>query len=102
MSLQMTTTQNKPIPFSSVLENNKLDGTNFNDWYRNLRIILKAQKKDYVLDAPLGDPPADDAPRNAVRDYERRQSDSNEVSCLMLISMSPDLQRRLEEVTAYG
>ena len=26
----MATNQTKPIPFSSVLENNKLDGTNFN------------------------------------------------------------------------
>ena len=79
----MATNQTKPIPFASVLENNKLDGTNFNDWYRTLRIILKAQKKEYVLDAP-----ADDAPRNAVKDYERRQNDSIEVSCLMLVSMS--------------
>ena len=79
------------MPFASVLEQNKLDGTNFSDWHRNLRIILKHQKKDYVLDAPIPDPPADDASRAQVREYEKHRDDSNEVSCLMLVSMSPDL-----------
>ena len=89
------------MPFTSVLEQNKLDGTNFNDWYRTLRIILKNQKKEYVLDAPLPDPPAADATRAAVREYEKMRDDSNEVTCLMLVSMTSDLQRRLEDWTAY-
>ena len=37
------------MPFTSVLDQNKLDGTNFNDWYRNPKIILKHQKKENVL-----------------------------------------------------
>ena len=36
----------------------KYDSSNDADWVRNLRIILIAAKKNYVLDAPLGDPPA--------------------------------------------
>ena len=85
------------FPLSSVLEQNKLDGTNFNDWFRNLKIVLKQQKKDYVLHAALGDAPPDDAPLVTRQEYQRRVSDSNEVSCLMLISMTPELQRRLED-----
>ncbi len=43
--------------FNAFLEKTKLkdDGSNYTDWVRNLRIILIAAKKDYVLDAPLGD-----------------------------------------------
>jgi len=46
--------------FNAFLEKEKLktSGTNFTDWYRNLRIILTSAKKQYVLDAPLGEPPA--------------------------------------------
>ena len=33
----------------------KDDGRNYMDWVRNLRIILIAAQKNYVLDAPLGD-----------------------------------------------
>ena len=39
------------------LEKNKLkdDSSNDADWVRDLRIILIAAQKNYVLDAPLGD-----------------------------------------------
>ena len=39
------------------LEKNKLkdDSSNDADWVRDMRIILIAPQKNYVLDAPLGD-----------------------------------------------
>ena len=46
----------------SVLEKDKLNGTNYADWIRNLRIVLRAEKKEDVLDTPLPEEPADDAP----------------------------------------
>ena len=41
------------------LEKNKLkdDSSNDADWVRDLRFILIAAQKKYVLDAPLGDRP---------------------------------------------
>ena len=41
------------------LEKNKLkdDCSNDADWIRDLRIMLIAAQKNYVLDAPLGDRP---------------------------------------------
>ena len=46
-----------PLNFNAFLEKAKLkdDGSNYTDWVRNLRIILIAAQKNYVLDAPLGD-----------------------------------------------
>ena len=48
-----------PLNFNAFLEKAKLkdDGSNYMDWVRNLRIILIAAQKNYVLDAPLGDKP---------------------------------------------
>ena len=48
-----------PLNFNAFLEKAKLkdDGTNYTDWVRNLRIILIAAQKNYVLNAPLGDIP---------------------------------------------
>ena len=48
-----------PLNFNAYLEKAKLkdDGSNYTDWVRNLRIILIAAQKNYVLDAPLGDRP---------------------------------------------
>ena len=35
----------------------KYDSSNDADWVRDLRVILIAAQKNYVLDAPLGDTP---------------------------------------------
>ena len=52
------------INFNQFLEKEKLknNGSNFTDWFRNMRIVLNAGQKTYVLDAPLGGPPVENAP----------------------------------------
>ena len=44
-----------PLNFNAFLEKAKLkdDGSNYTDWVHNLRIILIAAQKNYVLEAPL-------------------------------------------------
>ena len=51
--------RNSTFPLAAILEKDRLHeyGTNFVDWYRNVRIVLKGAKKDYVLEATLGDEP---------------------------------------------
>ena len=44
---------NSTMSLRSVLEKDKLTRTNFLDWYRNLRIILKQERKEHVLDQPV-------------------------------------------------
>ena len=44
---------NSTMSLRSVLEKDKLTGTNFFDWFQNLRIVLKQERKLYVLDEPL-------------------------------------------------
>ena len=46
-----------PLNFHAFLEKAKLedDGSNYTDWVCDIRIILIASQKNYVLDAPLGD-----------------------------------------------
>ena len=47
-------TKNTPtLSLRSVLEKDKLNGTNFLDCYKNLRIVLMQEKKLYVLDEPI-------------------------------------------------
>ena len=87
---------NQQFSLRSVLEKDKLNGTNYTDWIRNLRIVLRAKKKEDVLDTPLLEEPADDAPA-AKRATYRKASDANlEVSCLMLACMEPELQMQFK------
>ena len=76
----------------SVLKKEKLNGNNYTDWIRNLRIVLRAKKKEVVLDTLLPDEPTENAPA-AERAAYRRTCDANlEVSCLMLACMEPNIQ----------
>jgi len=45
-------------PIRKLLEKEKLNGSNFLEWFRNLRIVLRGEKKAYVLDETLPEKPA--------------------------------------------
>ena len=102
-SLEMANNNNNNYTMSlrSVLEKDKLTGTNFLDWFRNLRIVLKQERKLYVLDEPLPEEPVDNAPGAEKNAYEKHHNDSIDVACLMLATMSFELQKDLEIMEAY-
>ncbi|GJU63926.1 hypothetical protein Tco_1245761 [Tanacetum coccineum] len=85
----------------STLLSEKLTSPNFTNWYRNLRIILRSEGKLAYLEPhkiPLHLLVASQTVRNT---YEVLFDKQNEVACLMLGSMSSDLQRTLENYKAY-
>ena len=89
-----------PLNFNAFLEKAKLkdDGSNYTDWVHNLRIILIAAQKNYVLDAPLGDRPAAGATADVMNVWQTR---SDDYQCAMLYGLEPGLQRRFEYHRAY-
>ena len=86
----------------SILEKEKLNGTNFIDWYRNLRIVLKQEKKEYVLELPYPDELPENATAAQKREYEKHTNDALDVSCLMLATMSSELQKQYENADAHN
>lgn len=92
-----------PLNFNAFLEKAKLkdDGSNYTDWVRNLRIILIAAQKSYVLDAPLGDGPAAGAAADVVNAWQAQSDDYSIVQCAMLYGLEPGLQKRYERHGAY-
>ena len=89
--------------FNAFLEKAKLkdDGSNYTDWVRNLRIILIAAQKNYVLDAPLGERPATGAEADVVNGWQARSHDYSLVQCAMLYDLESGLQRRSERHGPY-
>ena len=88
----MAPSNTTPFVSHSVLEKDKLNGTNYSDWIRNLRIVLRAEKKKDVLDTPIPEEPADDAPAVVKNAYKKACDANREVSYLMLACMEPELQ----------
>src|SRR5215216_2221067 len=92
-----------PLNFNAFLEKAKLkdDGSKYTNWVHNLRIILIAAQKNYVLDAPLGARPAAGAATNVVNVWQDRSDDYSIVQCAMLYGIESGLQRRFECHGAY-
>ena len=68
---------NVALNFNAFLKKTKLndDGSNYTDWVRNLRIILIAAKKAYVLDAPLGEAPVFPATQDVMNAWQSHSDD---------------------------
>ena len=65
-----------------------------------MRIILIAKQKNYVLEAPLGVPPAP-ATADIVNASQSRVDDYSIVQCAMLYGLELGLPRRFERHGAY-
>ena len=44
---------NNTISLRSLLEKEKLNGTNFLDWFQKLRMVLKQERKEFVIEEPV-------------------------------------------------
>ncbi|KAK1669957.1 hypothetical protein QYE76_058116 [Lolium multiflorum] len=87
-----------PINFNQFLEKEKLksNGSNFTDWFRHVRIFLSGGNLQFVLDAPLGDPPAETETDEVKAVYATRKTRYSQVQCAILCSLESDLQKRFE------
>ncbi|KAG8489272.1 hypothetical protein CXB51_017288 [Gossypium anomalum] len=89
------------LSLQSVLEKDKLNGLNFLDWFRNLRIVLKQERKLYVIEKPLPDEPPANASRANKDAYKKHLDEMVDVGCLMLATMNPDLQKQHEDMALF-
>ncbi|GKE04872.1 hypothetical protein Tco_1396890 [Tanacetum coccineum] len=77
--------------FRSMFEREKLSRNNFNDWFRQLKLVLRVEKKMFVIEQPIPPAPAADSAANVLTDWNAVYDAYNEVACLMLGSMTPEL-----------
>ncbi|KAK8694819.1 hypothetical protein V6N13_072363 [Hibiscus sabdariffa] len=93
--------ENNTISPRSLLEKEKLNGINFLDWFRNLRIVLKQERKEYVIEEAVPNDPGPNAPRADKDKFKKHMDDMLDVGCLMLATMTPELQKQYEDMVAY-
>ncbi|KAL0303284.1 UNVERIFIED_CONTAM: hypothetical protein Sradi_6196500 [Sesamum radiatum] len=78
-------------PLTMILETNKFNETNYNDWLRNLRIVLDFENQLTFLDKPLPVTlPEGSTPEERVT-FERWQEDNRKVRSVILASMTNDI-----------
>ena len=72
----------------SILEKDKLNETNFLDWSQNLRIVLRQERKSYVLETMFPPVPPSNALKAQKDAYEKHLNNYVDVTCLMLATRS--------------
>ena len=88
----------------SLLEKEKLkaDGSNFTDWFCTVTIVLRREKKEYVLNTPVPEQPKAEATVESVTKYTKHTEDELDVQSLLVGIMGPELQRRFMDTTSYN
>ena len=90
------------LSLRSILDANKLTGPNYTDWLRKLRIVLTAEKLSYILNSPIPASVAATASEEEIATFKKWQDDASVVQCIMLASMSNELQRQHEKMDAHS
>ena len=84
-------------PLTRILETNRLTGTNYKDWLRNLKIVLDCEKIGYILDSDISTLPT--RPTDVQRQMHQKWMDDDiRVKCYMMASMSNELQCQHENL----
>ena len=81
------------LSLRSILAIGKLVGDNFQEWYRTVRIVLMHEKLIDTIDKPVVTEPKDKNDVEAMSAYKKYQEDYMSSKCLLLASMSYELQR---------
>ncbi|GJV32437.1 retrotransposon protein, putative, ty1-copia subclass [Tanacetum coccineum] len=87
--------------FRSMFEREKLSGNNFNDWFRQLKLVSRVEKEMYVIEQPLPDVPTVDSEAQVLSQWNAVYDAYNEVACLIIGSMTPELHRQFENSSPY-
>src|SRR3954465_897738 len=94
---------NPQFKLGPLIEKEKLkaDGSNYADWVRSLRIVLRSAKKDYVLMTPIPAAPGHEATVPEQNVHQTKLDDSTAVRCLMTACMESELQGRFENTVPH-
>jgi hypothetical protein len=74
---------------------------NFMDWHRNLRIVLRHEKKEYILTGTPPNKPSDKVKKSVREKYNNFIDYELDVSCLIVATMSSELQKRFKTRGAF-
>ncbi|KAL7600497.1 hypothetical protein Lser_V15G27033 [Lactuca serriola] len=74
-----------------------MDGSNYNDWMCNIKMVLRFEDKEYVLEKELKELDESKATPEEYAAYKKHYDDATKVACIMVATMSPELQRYYED-----
>ena len=79
----------------------RADGSNFIDWYQDLRHVLRVNDILYVIKELLGDKPGAFASQEEDNAYHERRDMFITIQCTMTSCMAPERRSRFEDLKPY-
>ena len=73
------------------------DGSNFNEWIRNIMMITRYEDKEYVLDKELKEIDETTATPQEITDFQAHERDATKVACIMMATITTELQKSYED-----
>ena len=71
------------------------------DWMRNLKMTLRYEGKEYVLEKPLVEIDHSTATPEEIASYNKHSDDATKDACIMVANMAPELAKFYEEYWPY-
>ncbi|KZV06581.1 hypothetical protein F511_45930 [Dorcoceras hygrometricum] len=88
-------------PLAAILDSNRFTGLNYQDWLRNLNLVLASEKLLYTIEkSPPEETPANISPEELIT-LNQWRDDEVKTRCYVMGSMSNEMQRRFEK-TKYA
>ncbi|KZV06573.1 hypothetical protein F511_45945 [Dorcoceras hygrometricum] len=80
-------------PLAAILDSNRFTGLNYQDWLRNLNLVLSSEKLVYAIEkSPPEEAPADISPEELIT-LDKWRDDEVKARCYVMASMSNEMQR---------
>lgn len=92
------------LSLKCLMETSRLTGSNYRDWIRCVRVVLRLEHIEYVLDKEICSIPDEKSPDYAKFDkakYEKHVEDATTAQCVMISSMTTELQRQHENMMPF-
>ena len=77
------------------------DGSNYNDWMRNIKMAFHFEEKEYVLKKQIDEIDDEKASPKELVEYRRQLNDATKVSCILVVTITPEIQRFYVDYWSY-
>ncbi|XP_010243479.1 PREDICTED: uncharacterized protein LOC104587529 [Nelumbo nucifera] len=83
---------------SELLDDNKLKGLNYADWFRNLNLVLTFEKLDKVAKNLAPKHLGDRASEARKKEYQEWEEKNSLVRCFIIASLDNQIQRQFDKI----
>ncbi|KAL0355551.1 UNVERIFIED_CONTAM: hypothetical protein Sradi_4002000 [Sesamum radiatum] len=85
-------------PLTMIMETNKFNSINYNDWLQNLKIVLNFENQGFVLDKSLPTALLEGSSPEECITFEKCLADNCKVHSIILVSMTNDIQKQYDRL----